>query len=137
MKTILDEFERKTIQVHGEYGLESVTVWCYGELYIGQCWLDEKPMWHIGCVPLGLMFPEEILGYYKDIESGCMALKEMARINNSWASLTGFGPKEMKQMTEIAEKFGGFRVLAKSASGEYGHVQPENVHANMNGATQS
>lgn len=130
---ILDEFEQRTIEVRGENDkIKKRVAWCYGELYIVDIKLDGEHKWQIGCTPLGLAFPEDDLGLYESIEDACGAVKELTRINNCWSRLEDFGPKERKQLTDVAAKFNGRRVL--TVQHLTGISNAQTVVPNLNGA---
>lgn len=110
-KNILDEFERKTIELHNYEvgGVISVPVWCYGELFTVQSHLNGEPVWGIGCIPRGCMFPYTSVGLFRDIEDACAVMKEMVRINNNWAGVERFGVKMLDQLKALSDKHNAIR----------------------------
>lgn len=133
-KTILDEFERRTIEVRGENDrIETRALWCYGEIYVAPCKVDREPMWQLGCIPLGLCFPQDIVGFYETIEDACGAAKELSRVNNCWALVPDFGPEEYAKLTTIAEKYNGKRIETREMKS--GEIKARTVNPNLNGAS--
>jgi hypothetical protein len=107
-KTILDQFEYKTVQFHSERGVENVSAWCYGE--IGICLytkLDDVPVWTLFSVPRGLAFPHHHIGVYEKVENAAQAALDMAKAKNNWSGLSSFNEDAKKIMKTICAKNGG------------------------------
>lgn len=111
--TILDEFERKTIEVRsldantGSVAVTKHPAWCYGEIGILNTHYDGEPGFCLVCIPIGAVFPLKRMGIYFTIEDACGAAKEMARARNSWASVVRFDRKLIDTMESIASKYNG------------------------------
>jgi len=108
MKELIDEFEYKTIEIHGETGIERHPAFCYGEIFATKAELDNKSGWILGCIPRGCMFPIKRIGWYENIENALGAAKAMSEARNSWATLDGFGAPEKEIMMGICERFNGY-----------------------------
>lgn len=110
--TILDEFELKTIEIRSigandtRPTITKHPAWCYGEIGVVATKLDDDPKWILVCIPIGAVFPVKRLGFYDTIEDACGAAKEMARANNSWASVVRFDKTLVATMLSIAAKYG-------------------------------
>lgn len=134
--TILDEFERKTVEVRslGDDNRPIVTthpVWAYGEIGVIATKLDGEHKWILMCIPIGAVFPVRRMGFYDTVEDACMAAKEMARSRNSWASVVKFDRAMIEKMESIAAKYSGLRGVRVPPEGKI----PTGDRLFLNGST--
>ena len=118
MKTIVDEFERKTVEMHQPDGIITVTGWVYGEIGVLPTEWDGEPAWCLNCIPRGVGFPTPLLGLYRSIEAACGAAKALAKLNNCWALTNKFTSEQIEAMRQIGEEFGGYTEV--TALDDYG-----------------
>lgn len=132
MKTILDEFERKTVEMHQPFGTIHITGWVYGEIAVLPTELDGVKHWCLNCVPRGVGFPTKVVGLFRSIEDACGAAKALARLNNCWAATDDIS-KYSKAMREIGVQFNGKTHVSPASGGTY---PPAAERPFLNGASR-
>ena len=127
---VLEKFERKTIEIQEPEGIRLHPVWCYRELFVIECRLDDEQAWKIGCIPLGAIFPVGVLGVFDHLEDACEAAIVLADTKQDWATLRRFTDEHHKVMRELARKYRTTTRLMRYAPLPDRDIRPINDAAN-------